>query len=206
MRNFIVLISTLALFAFTACTGNRLKARTLQVDSASFEKLQLMIPKLYWVDQSGRAGDKYVAFRSRNNTYLSCNQQGEVLLENHLNRTELWTPEILDDKKVALKHINGKYLGLKNETFRCDLMKDNASHIKFELNPDFSRRMANFTESPSNLTSTNITSSGPMDKNQTIAFHLDNGYLGLLNRSLVIVPELNLDSVFMPPMANRTSA
>jgi len=196
MRNFLLLISTIALFAFAACTGSRLKVRTLQVDTASFDKLKLMIPKLFWVDQSGSPGDKFVAFRSRNNTHLSCNPQGELILDQHLNKTEFWTPEILDDKKVSLKWMNGKYLGQKNEIFRCDVSKNDAARIKFELNPKLSGSSSNSTDATSNVTSS--------DKNQTIALRLDRGYLGYLNNKFMIVPELILDSVFMPPIVNAT--
>lgn len=191
MKNFLSLLCIIGLLSLTACVNSktRLHSRTLQAESGQprdFEKLLQMIPRLYWVDESGREGNQYVSFRTRNNTFLSCSPQG-MLSANSTNLTlnELFTPE-MSNNRVSLRSKHGKYLGLQDSNFRCNFNKaDNSTFITFERNPQIS--------------------GARLPSNETIAMKFDKGYLGVRNHLVSLLTSLNEDDVFMPPR-NMTSS
>jgi hypothetical protein len=192
MKSFFSVLCILALFSLTACISSktRLHSRTLQAGSSQprdFDKLVQMIPRLFWVDESGSEGNQFVSFRTRNNTYLSCSPQG-MLSANSTNITlnELFTPELGQNNRISLKSKHGKYLGFHDSNFRCNIDKaDNSTYITFERNPQISGIR--------------------LPSNETIAMKLDTGYLGIKNHMVSLFPSLNEDNVFMPPR-NITSS
>jgi hypothetical protein len=192
MKNFFLIICIIGLISLTACVSSksRLHSRSLQVESGQprdLEKLQQIISKLYWLNESGREGNQYVSFRTRNNTFLSCSPQG-MLSSNSTNITEneLFTPELAQNNRISLKSRHGKYLGLQDSNFRCNIDRaDNSTFITFERNPQISGVR--------------------LPSNETLAMKFDRGYLGIRNHMITLFPSLSEDAVFMPPR-NMTSS
>jgi hypothetical protein len=200
MKSYLLLICIVALLSMSACvktSKTRLLARQAvepgSTNQTNFQELVKHIPKLYWVDERGQPGQKFVAFMTRNNTFLYCDPQSNLPSFNrttNLTQDYMFLPEMgSQNKTFSLKTRHGKYFGLENDKFTCNLSKpDNNSFITFERNPRVSGAAA----------SGNVT--------DTLALKFSKGYLGFRDHMATIVPTLNESAIFLPPThMNRTS-
>jgi hypothetical protein len=195
----IVIVGLLVTFALSLSSKVMNQIRMMQNVESDRQKLMNLISKSFWVNESGVQGDQYVAFRTKDNHYLGCSQDGKLLGNNtKISKNELFTPEFINETNVALKSSHGGYIGLENREFKCNYRKiENYNHVHIVKNAmQNMTRGGNDTGSPGNFTT----------GSDTIALKFPTGYLALENRNATLVDTLKENAIFMPPKISNMTA
>ena len=203
---------------FTESTNNMTTVPSSSEPNAatieSFRELSLLIPITFWTDQNGNSSQTYIALQTMYNKYLSCSPD-HVLSANstQLSQNSLWRPIKIRQTLIALKSSNGKYLGFKDQKFRCDFDRLSPDNYFDTLKNPLSERTVTVpghtgeSRTPSSFNTTagameaggTAGMRGGMTNEDTLAFKINQGYLGTEVDKVIFSKELNMNSVFKAP-------
>jgi hypothetical protein len=73
---------------------------TASISNTPANDIHTLIPSEFWVNQTGQPGKDYVLLRF-NNTFIGCNDQGQIEYDNDFDDDLLWKPIKVDDYSIA---------------------------------------------------------------------------------------------------------
>ncbi len=150
-----------------------------------------LIPRNFFVDRKGtNLSQDYFVFKTNYSQYLSCREDGSLDLSNSIGVEELWIPSRVNidseqlQRILVFRSLSGRLLGLKNDlSFDC---RDKLVQPKNYFQPIRANTTTGFLG---------------IDRNDSIkiAFKSNNtGYLGIINKKILLLPEFNQSVVFYP--------
>lgn len=149
------------------------------------------ISPLFFVDIAGKDGKDFIALKTSDGFFLNCKDNKLVVDQNNISRDSLWIPVISQvDKKISLRSFNGGYLNFKDNKFDCE-QRVIADTMKFVVDH--------------NLDLNTLKINDVTDKMELIALKIGDNYLGVTNKVLSPVKQLNKESVFIAPIKKSES-
>jgi hypothetical protein len=149
------------------------------------------ISPLFFVDMNGKDGKDFIALKNNEGFFLNCKDNKLVIDQNSISKDSLWIPVISQvDKKISLRNFNGGYLNFKDNKFDCEL-RIIADTMKFVVDHNIDLNALKLND---------VT-----DKSELIALKIGDVYLGVNNKVVSPVKQLNKDSVFIAPIKKSES-
>jgi hypothetical protein len=176
---------------FNASMGNATNRTMDNATDRNMSGIQEFIPKFFFVNELGRPGREYIAFKNVEGYFLGCDNKTHNLTVEKMNITlnELWVPVLLKkEKKIALRNYFGGYLTFNNTMFDCKSRRvEKISMFEVEKNID-----------PQRFQLANVT-----DKLEILALKIKDQYLGMENRRVLPVRELNKSAILFAPFKKQ---